>query len=303
MKSALRTLLNGVIDYAGLFPPAKLDLAPALENYLRYIHGPEKWIVSRFVCPVGRLSYLAQELAEHPEEPFIPVAVIGSASTNRHEWEHALGHDAPLMNAFLEESDGHAEIQTYEIRVPDIEHLEQYANDLKGFNDVDVFVELPWGPQTTEGLALLAETTWLGAKGRTGGLEASAYPTPKQLAGFLQQCSQLDLSFKLTAGLHHPFPQDDETNGARMFGFVNVLTALTLLRERDLIIPEIMAVLQDDDPKGFKFEDGVNWRDYDASTAAIEEARELLVSFGSCSVEEPLADLAKAGLFGETVGS
>ena len=88
-----------------------------------------------------------------------------------------------------------------------------------------------------------------------------------------------------------------------MFGFVNVLTALTLLRERDLIVPEIMAILQDDDPKGFRFEDGVNWRDYDVSLSAVEEARELFVSFGSCSVEEPLSDLEKIGFLGEAVGS
>ena len=35
MHASLRALLEGVIDYAGLFPPAKLPLPEALANYLR----------------------------------------------------------------------------------------------------------------------------------------------------------------------------------------------------------------------------------------------------------------------------
>src|SRR5690349_13425946 len=121
MSGPLSPLLSGIIDYAGLFPPAKLDLEPALDNYLRYIHGTEQWILGRFVCSVSKLPELARELAEHPEEPFVPVSVVGSGSKNKHEWEHALAHDAQAMNKFLEEADGHAEIETFEIRVPDIE--------------------------------------------------------------------------------------------------------------------------------------------------------------------------------------
>ena len=41
--SAIRALLTGSIDYAGLFPPAGLDMASAVENYARYRAGPDAW--------------------------------------------------------------------------------------------------------------------------------------------------------------------------------------------------------------------------------------------------------------------
>ena len=34
--SALRALLDGIVDYAGLFPPAALDMSTAVRNYASY---------------------------------------------------------------------------------------------------------------------------------------------------------------------------------------------------------------------------------------------------------------------------
>ena len=33
---ALRALLTGIVDYAGLFPPAALDMTTAVRNYASY---------------------------------------------------------------------------------------------------------------------------------------------------------------------------------------------------------------------------------------------------------------------------
>lgn len=297
MRSVLRSLLSQAIDYAGIFPPAKLDIPTSVENYLRYKHGPESWILGRFVCSTGKLPELARELAEHPEEPFIPVAVIAQTSTDRHSWEVALGHDANGMNRFIEAAENHAEIETYEIRVPDHEHLESFAADLHGFTDADVFVELPWSAGMNDSLSFIAETEWLAAKARTGGTESAAFPSSEALAGFLQQCVHLDLKFKLTAGLHHPFPMIDKQIGARMHGFVNVMTASILLASRDLSLREAQAILDEDDPAAFQItETGIGWGGHTANFEDVQDVRNLLVSFGSCSVEDPLNDLERAGL-------
>ncbi len=53
--SALRALLHGSIDYAGLFPPAGLDMAAAVANYAAYRDGPHAWALGRFVAARGRL--------------------------------------------------------------------------------------------------------------------------------------------------------------------------------------------------------------------------------------------------------
>ena len=36
MKNSLQTLMNGLIDYAGLFPPAKLPLNEAVAEYISH---------------------------------------------------------------------------------------------------------------------------------------------------------------------------------------------------------------------------------------------------------------------------
>ena len=299
MRRALLVLLSEVIDYAGLFPPAKLDVPTAVAKYLEYKHGSQKWLVSRFVCSSGRLPELARELAEHPEEPFIPVTVVGQVSQDRKTWEHALAHDSEAMNRFMKDAENHADIEAYEMRVPDHEHIESYMQDLSGFNGVDVFVELPWASQMDESLGLLAETEWLQAKARTGGLEPSAFPCGGQLAGFLQQCSHLDLAFKLTAGLHHPLPRHDDASGGEMHGFLNILVALALVHGQELNRREIEAVLAETEPSAFSFsDDGLSYRGQSVSMDDVEAVREVFVSYGSCSVDEPIDDLEKMGLVG-----
>ena len=54
--AVLRTLLAGVVDYAGLFPPAGLDMADAVANYARYRTCPDRWALGRFVVNASRLG-------------------------------------------------------------------------------------------------------------------------------------------------------------------------------------------------------------------------------------------------------
>lgn len=68
MKTSLRALLEGLIDYAGLFPPAALSMQDAVRNYARYRDGEHAWALGRFVVPRERVS-------EVPEE--FPLSVLG----------------------------------------------------------------------------------------------------------------------------------------------------------------------------------------------------------------------------------
>src|SRR5215470_9694933 len=56
MNHSLRDLLSGLIDYAGLFPPAALDLSTAAREYAEYREGEYRWALGRFVIPVARLD-------------------------------------------------------------------------------------------------------------------------------------------------------------------------------------------------------------------------------------------------------
>ena len=65
MTDSLFALTAGVVDYAGLFPPAALAMAPAVEAYAHYLADPHQAMLGRFVIPVARLTEFDRVAAEH----------------------------------------------------------------------------------------------------------------------------------------------------------------------------------------------------------------------------------------------
>ena len=65
----------------------------------------------------------------------------------------------------------------------------------------------------------------------------------------------------------------------------------------DLPDPEIEAIVCDEDPGRFRFDErGLAWSDLRATIAQIEQTRQTgLASFGSCSFDEPIDDLTALG--------
>ncbi len=297
MVASLRSLLEGVFDYAGLFPPAKLDMSVALDKYIRHIQGKEEWIVSRFVCPAASLAELANVIDRRESTPEFPVTVIGHASTNYDEWLEALEQDAETMTSFMESVGDAASLEAFEVRLPSYTNMELCLKDLNAFSEVDVFLELPWGDGLEDGFAALAQTEWIGAKGRCGGLDRASFPEPDSLACFLHSAFALDVPIKLTAGLHHPLPGIDEMNGGRMHGFLNVLTAASLCVSGDMSRKELVEVLRDGSLDHWTFTDkGMGWRGHKVSIDEVEEMRDLCLGIGSCSIDEPIVDLTHLGL-------
>src|SRR5262245_61085166 len=73
-----RAWLEGVVDYAGLFPPAELPLDQAVGKYARYRQEPESWMLGRFVCPAGRLAELDPFLDKYFRVgPPLAISVLG----------------------------------------------------------------------------------------------------------------------------------------------------------------------------------------------------------------------------------
>ena len=54
--SGARAFLNGLVDYAGLFPPAGLGMKEAVAEYARHRREPEAWMLGRFVVPAARFA-------------------------------------------------------------------------------------------------------------------------------------------------------------------------------------------------------------------------------------------------------
>jgi hypothetical protein len=81
-----------------------------------------------------------------------------------------------------------------------------------------------------------------------------------------------------------------------MHGFVNVFVAAAFAwhgQDRALLLE----VLNETTPSAFEFLEGeLGWRGHRLSTSQMETARrDFAHSFGSCSFEEPVADLRKLG--------
>jgi hypothetical protein len=302
MSRALNTLLEGVIDYAGLFPPANLSMEDAVAEYLELLNGPESWLVSRFVCPASRLDELADELESQKAEIGFGVSIIGTGGADATSFGRGVTQDASSFITFSGRCEDICAIEAYEVKAPEIE-FKAALRALGPFRELEVFVEIPWGDSMHDNMHHIAETDWVAAKARTGGLEAAAFPSADRLAGFIQECLNLNVAFKLTAGLHHSMRHHDPEFDVYSHGFLNVLVASALADENALSRKEIGNILEETDGSEFAFtQNEVRWRSSEAGLDAIEDMRGLFVSYGSCSVREAYQDLRLLKLLDEVKG-
>ncbi len=309
MSPSLRALLSGIIDYAGLFPPAKLPLAEALRNYAGYRTEPDSWMLGRFICPAARLVELDPFLKElFPSDPPLAVSALGRGGNTGIEALQGLQADLDAINACRQRHGGRVVIDVLETRLP----VDLVANPAlakvffasakvpiqQGGLPLAVYYEAAFGPSWREALGAFIPALDGGFKLRCGGLEASAFPTTEQVAFALTTCLHAGRPFKATAGLHHPLRHFDRQLGTTMHGFLNVFGAGVLASALNLTEEQLRPILADEDPSHFRFTDtAFQWQELSAPLGAITAARrERFISFGSCSFDEPRADLRSLGL-------
>jgi hypothetical protein len=315
MTNSLRTLLRNVIDYAGLFPPARLPLDQAIRNYARYRAEDDSWLLGRFICPATRLAELRPFIEElFPSGPPLAISALGRQTNSAGEFLDALGLDLDLIAAAGSLTPGRVVVDVLETRLPPqpiqagdqdtIVELVRSAASLVRSRQPGVFpfFEIVFGPdwrQTTVDLATAcaAVEPRVGLKLRTGGLEAAAFPSPDQVAWVIDQCHAAAVPLKFTAGLHHPLRHFDVGVNTSMHGFINVFAAGALAYARPACDELLRQLLEDEAAGNFTwFEDAVNWRGHSVAVADLRGARrEGVVSFGSCSFDEPREDLRALG--------
>jgi hypothetical protein len=296
MFASLRALLNGIVDYAGLFPPAKLPLDLAIRNYVRYRQEADAWMLGRFVIPAARLGELAPYHEElFFSEPPFALTLLGYGGATAIEFRAGLESDFRDIAAFRDRHGERVSVDVLETRVPEDIKLQELARRTRAAG-LSLFCEGSgaWMDQLAR---LRTGGDPIGFKLRCGGLEASAFPTSQHIAANLRACLDVGVPFKATAGLHHPLPRFDAGVQARMHGFVNLFLAGVLAHARRLNAEQIRVILDDDRPEHFSFDDGgASWRNERATTEEIASARrDAVLSFGSCSFEEPCADLRSLG--------
>lgn len=324
MLDSVAAFMSGIIDYAGLFPPAKLDLDTAIRNFARFRQDENAHMVARFVIPAVRLPELEryhEELFAEGAEPF-QFSVLTRSGGHRDAFLEGVEADLEEIRTFRERHGERVAIDAMEIRLsPDL--AEQASEpELRGALDAvadrvervvpggaQLFFEagLPesWPGRTSlvvDAIAAHNATRLLrrraGLKLRCGGLEPSAFPSLHRVAITLSSTLLARVPFKATAGLHHPVRHHNDSVRTKMHGFFNVFGAGILLHAGVISPLQIEEVLRDENAESFRFdEEGFAWKDKRVGLMPIARARKnALLSFGSCSVEEPREDLQQLGL-------
>jgi hypothetical protein len=278
-------LLHGVVDYAGLFPPAALSMPAAAAEYARAMAGPDAWMLGRFVLPAGRLSEFSAVRRETDAPPGWRLSALVAADS---------AADRETVARFNAQPGAAAQVDAVESKPADLGEVDALADR---WRELDVYVELGAGTAPAPWLARIA-AHGLCAKIRTGGVTADAFPSPHAVAAFLAAAVSAGVRFKATAGLHHALrgryrlTYAPDAASAPMYGYLNVLVATAALRAGlDLAMAEALLVC--DDPTTLTFTDaGLGWRGHAFPTALLRATRaEHLVGFGSCSFREPADEL------------
>ncbi|HJD80708.1 hypothetical protein [Kitasatospora aureofaciens] len=267
---AVPELFRGLFDDAAVFPPGNLPVVEAVPAHRAHRTAWYADAVGPFLCGAGRLGELAA--AVEGTGPLRVGLVLPGGSA---ELGPALTAAAPF------------ELAGVELATRDTAEAVAELDRLLP-PDVPAAVELPRellrGDGLDETLDVLVDSAYR-AKFRTGGVVAEAFPDEDELAAFLTGCARRGLPYKCTAGLHNAVRHTDPKTGFEHHGFLNVLlaaqetdraAAAEVLAERDgeVLATAVRAL----------------------SGHQVTVIRNSFTAFGTCSITEPLDDLAALGL-------
>lgn len=288
LRPSVRAAFGELIDYAGLFPPAKLPLEQAKREYQAARCGAYAWMLGRFIIPAPLLITSTEAF----EGPF-------SVTTD--------GTSAGL-NAIFGLVEKGVKIEALEVRLGSEVEPGEMTDAIGDLHDAVVaadlgdrpaFVEMTRSERCSEllpGAMRALRSANFGAKLRCGGLTAEAFPSVKGVADFIAAAAAARVPFKATAGLHHPVRRLDAGSGFNMHGFLNILAAAAFEHrvDRDTLV----RIVAEEDTDAFAFDDAsFAWRsEVIGLTELAQTRREAFVAYGSCSFAEPVNDLLALAL-------
>lgn len=270
IKSPLRTLLDELFDYAGLFPPASLSMTDAVREYAAHREEPHAWMLSRFVLPAGRLPEF--ELTAPNAQGWRLSAIVGAD----------VARELRIVTDF--NARGGAGVDTVELKAETADCVRAAAALIP--RELTAYVEVRIDTGSAALVDALAEIG-LRAKIRAGG---AIVPPASDLAAFILACKVARVPFKATAGLHHPL------RSRSMHGFLNLTLASAFICA-GMDSEEALDLLEETSAEEIRFTDsGVTWRGRTVANDELASARRFLIAIGSCSFREPVEDLERLGL-------
>jgi hypothetical protein len=294
-KESVRVLLRGAIDYAGLFPPAGLSMPEAVINYATYRNSNYSWMLGRFVVTASRLDEffnIARDFISRDDEQPWRISVVVGRDANS---------DLQFVQEFNLANGSKITCDSVEIKAETASVIETAAAVLPV--GTAGYFEVPLDERLADLIACISMAGQR-AKIRTGGLTPDAFPKTTEIVGFVRTCLAANVLFKATAGLHHPIrcfrplTYEDDAPMGTMHGFLNLFLMTGFAR--DGYRPSLLAdVMEEEFDEVFKFEEqSVVWREsFALNLWQLGRIRSHgIQAFGSCSFEEPIADLRKLGV-------
>lgn len=283
---AIDSLLAELIDYAGLYPPASLDMHTAARNYLEYRQSTHGQALGRFIVDLESFPYLWDAAGEYVRGIRLSVIASGDGDWDDHQGElHRLMEKGFVLESIEIKGAEAAEVGRIAMRIP---------------STVTAYFEVPVDADAGH----LDAVAGAGArvKIRTGGTASDAIPSTESLAQMLSELAARRLKFKATAGLHHPIrgrhalTYADGSPTAVMHGFVNLACAAALLHFGG-DAREAQSVLEEEWPGAWQVTpEAIIWEENSWNADELREVRrEFFAGFGSCSFEEPVRSLEALG--------
>ena len=310
--TSIETVMSRIVDYAGLFPPAGLELEPVVRNYASYVESAAAPMLGRLIVPAGRLGdfenvveTLEQQQVSIAGRPWLISSLLPPLNTPDGKFSAAV----EAIGSFnqRQQSGRRAIVDTIEVKVVQPDEIRPTVEAIPA--SISKFLEIPHATDPARFLDEIRQMREAGrsdvfAKIRTGGVTPDLIPTVEEVARFIHRCAQRRVGLKATAGLHHPlrreYPLTYEANAPRstMHGFLNVFAAIAFAFEADCDESELVELLQETDLEKLQWQrDGVLWNGHQLSNEQIVRVRESYgISFGSCSFTEPLDDLCQLSL-------
>ena len=284
--TSMRSFFSGIIDYAGLFPPAAQDMSAAVREYVKHWSGPDSDLLGRFVVPVTRLDEMA--------EVFQPL-VRGDGE----KWKvSAIATERPQLTQKAVErfnsTCAAVQCDSVEMAVASYDDISQAVSTFG--DEISLYLEVSPHSDPIPLLREIAQTS-ASAKLRTGGVVESAIPASEQVLRFMQVCVEEGVPFKATAGLHHairgryPLTYDHGSPTAMMFGYLNIFFGAAFAAAGSSE-SAVLGIIDETNASAFRIDGrGVWWRDHVVVHEELAVIRETVaLSFGSCSFTEPVGE-------------
>jgi hypothetical protein len=248
-------------------------MAAAVPAHRALRSGPFEPLVGPFLCPASRVGELQEQL--HDDDHLRLGLIVDTGIETVPAATAEVDGDSRLVLAMVE------------VPVPPGTDVRAGADRAIALapTTARLFVELPRTDGWRDALDTIA-AAGRGAKLRTGGLRPELFPSDAELAAFIEACAERVVAFKCTAGLHHAVRHTDPATSFHHHGFLNILVATC----RAIAGGSVQDAIAERDPAGLAAEA----RSVDDEVATV--ARHLFVSYGSCSINDPVDDLRTLGL-------